>query len=322
MDGTKESCMDEPALAEAVIDETYLPFVPSCLLKHFAPVAGTGSPDRFLTYYLTSKKNRGELLRSEGPDLEISDPRAIRRGRQMEKDERFWVVGALLGVYYNHSSPNRTAAFAELLRNCEGLELPVGRFATWEEALGETQELYFEANLPSPPLYRRYLQNHPDEHTLAIPYLREAARKRGPRLEGATKVDALLIAPETGFAVLFEAKVLADMSTGIEFDVLRNQMVRNIDVMLDRNERTRPPLNRRDPQATCFVLLTPEIFRTHRESRLYGMVYDRYKKDPAILRQYLPHRDAAELTTIPSRLGWLTWEDCHRVHPGTCPWLD
>jgi hypothetical protein len=36
------------------------------------------------------------------------------------------------------------------------------------------------------------------------------AAQGGHALEGATKVDAMLIAPETGFAVLFEAKVLAD----------------------------------------------------------------------------------------------------------------
>lgn len=238
----------------------------------------------------------------------------------MEKDERFWVVAALMSSY--HRAPNRTAAFSELLSRCEGLQLPIGQFSTWEEALGKHPELYFEANLPSPPLYRQYLQEHPNERTLAIPNLRSAAQTRGNRLEGATKVDALLIAPDTGFAVLFEAKVLADMSTGIEFDVLRNQMIRNIDVMLDHNPALRWPLNLREPDTTCFVLLTPELFRENRESRLYGLLFDRYKSDPALLQKYLPHRDAADLATVRSRLGWLTWEDCNAVQPGSCPWLD
>jgi hypothetical protein len=311
--------MNEPTESESVIDQTYLPFPPAQLLAHFAPVAGSGDPNRYLTYYVTSQRNRRAFLQSHADGV-IGDSKATRLGQQMEKDERFWAVAALMGIF--HHSSNRTAAFSELLTRCEGLQLPIGRFSTWEEALGEDQELYFEANLPSPPRYRQYLQEHPNERTLAIPNLRQAAKTRGGRLEGATKVDALLISPDTGFAVLFEAKVLADMSTGIEFDVLRNQMVRNIDVMLDANERKLPPLNLRDPDITCFVLLTPALFRENRESRLYGLLFDRYKSDLALLRKHLPHRNEADLATVPSRLGWLTWEDCNEVQPGSCPWLD
>jgi hypothetical protein len=310
----------QPTEPEVVIDQTYLPFTPSQLLEHFAPVAGRGDPNRYLTHYVTSQRNREEFRRSNVVGPAVRDPRLIRLGNQMEKDERFWVVAALMSIY--HRAPDRSAAFSALLSRCEGLQLPIGRFSTWKEALGEHQELYFEANLPSPPRYRHYLQEHSNERTLAIPNLREAARTRGGRLEGATKVDALLIAPDTGFAVLFEAKVLADMSTGIEFDVLRNQMIRNIDVMLDNNAALRWPLNLRDPDATCFVLLTPELFRENRESRLYGLLFDRYKNDPELLHKYLPHRDEVALARVPSRLGWLTWEDCNAVQPGSCAWLD
>lgn len=313
--------MSEPPETGVVIDQTYLPFTPTQLLEHFAPVARAGDPDRFLTYYLTSQRNRQEFNQSNLAEPAMRpDLRLVRLGQQMEKDERFWVVAALMAIY--HNAPDRTVAFSELLSRCEGLQLPIGRFATWEEALGKHQELYFEANLPSPPRYRHYLGEHPNERTLAIPSLREAARTRGSRLEGATKVDAFLIAPDTGFTVLFEAKVLADISTGIEFDVLRNQMIRNIDVMLDRNDALRWPLNVRKPDTTCFVLLTPELFRENRESRLYGWLFDRYKSDPALLHKHLPHRNEADLATVPSRLGWLTWEDCDAAQPGSCPWLD
>jgi hypothetical protein len=102
--------MSEPAESEVVIDETYLPFTPSKLLKHFAPVAGGGDPNRFLTYYLTSQRNRREYLEGKPPGWALIDLRAIRLGQQMEKDERFWVVAALMGIY--HHAPDRTAAFA------------------------------------------------------------------------------------------------------------------------------------------------------------------------------------------------------------------
>jgi hypothetical protein len=154
----------------------------------------------------------------------------------------------------------------------------------------------------------------------------ESARETaaaGHALEGATKVDALLIAPETGFAVLFEAKVLADASSSIGFDVLRNQLARNIDVMLQPHPHPNPdePLSLRHPERSCFMLLTPEIFRSHPESRLYGWLMRDYRSSPSALQRDLPHRASAELATVTRRLGWLTWEDCNVVLPGACPWL-
>jgi hypothetical protein len=307
-------------IPDDVIDEIYLPFTPDVLSQHFAEVAGNADPARHLTYYLTSKVNRASFLAGEVAGTTSKDLRVVRRGQQIEKDERFWVVAALMRMF--HDTPDRTVAFAEVLRRCQGLQLPIGGFGTWEEALGGELHLYFEANLPSPAVYREYLRDNLINRTLPIPNLRRAGAARGARLEGATKVDALLIAPETGFSVLFEAKVLADMSCGIEFDVLRNQMIRNIDVMLDTNAALRHPLNLRDPERTCFVLLTPNVFRANREGRLYGWLFDAYKDRPELLRKHLPYRDEILLSTVPSRLGWLTWEDLNEVKSDACPWLD
>jgi hypothetical protein len=53
----------------------------------------------------------------------------------------------------------------------------------------------------------------------------------------------VLLAPDTRLAVLFESKVLSDVPGGVEFDVLRNQIARNIDVMLEPNPRLMCPLN-------------------------------------------------------------------------------
>lgn len=135
-------------------------------------------------------------------------------------------------------------------------------------------------------------------------------------------VPTVHIAPETGFAVLFEAKVLADISCGISLDVLRNQMARNIDVMLDANPRLSDPMRRRVPERTCFVLLTPEVFHQNKESRLYGWLYNEYtRQDSTLLNQQLPHRSGEDLATVPPRLGWLTWEDCNAVQSDACWWL-
>jgi hypothetical protein len=40
-----------------------------------------------------------------------------------------------------------------------------------------------------------------------------------------------------------------------------------------------------------------------------------------LLSQHLPHRDSRQLAESAGRLGWASWEDCHAVVPGACPWL-
>jgi hypothetical protein len=134
---------------------------------------------------------------------------------------------------------------------------PMDGLASWEQALGDpgNLELFFEVSLPTPRDYRQALAAHLEERVL-IPHMHESAlkaRASGQALEGATKIDAVLVSSQTGFAVLFEAKVLADASGVIRFDVLRNQLSRNIDVMLDTNPRPQEPLTLRQPDRTCFV---------------------------------------------------------------------
>jgi hypothetical protein len=43
--------------------------------------------------------------------------------------------------------------------------------------------------------------------------------------------------PYSGVAVIFEAKVLSDVSTHVRFDLTRNQLARTIDVMLEEEPR-------------------------------------------------------------------------------------
>jgi hypothetical protein len=305
-----------PRLADAVIDQDYLPFTPRQLADHFAPVAAIGD---HLAYYQASAKRAARFKAAPLAGTSAEIRKAVKWGRQMEKDERFWVAATLMQLFH---APNRIELFARVLRHCLG-DTPPGSLPSWEAALGDEQFLYFEANLSSPAGYSDELRRHLDEHVL-VPYLREAAelsRQRGRKLEGATKVDALLTAPDTGFAVLFEAKVLSDISAGVQFDALRNQIARTIDVMLEPNASLRPTLSERRPDRTCFVLITPEIFRRNPESRLYGWLLPAYRQDPALLQRHLAHRQPAELESVPQRLGWLTWEDCNRLHPGACPWL-
>jgi hypothetical protein len=138
----------------------------------------------------------------------------------------------------------------------------------------------------------------------------------------------MLVARGTGVAVIFEAKVLSDVSTHITFDVARNQLARTIDVMLEANRQLQPPLCLREPKQTFLVLLTPARMQAQGAgnaasgSRLYGWLMPAYKDpDGSLLQQHLPHRDGQELAEVAKRLGWARWEDCNTLVPGACPWL-
>ena len=249
----------------------YLPFTADQLREHFAPVADPGDKDRHLKYYYASvdaAKEYDQLIRTKK-----ATPAQTRLGRQMEKDERFWVATALMKLYHADGGSARVAAFADLLERA-GLRPPAG-LPRWDDALAGPLALYFEANLPSPRSYRVWLRDHLDERA-PIPYLKVQAAAAGSRLEGTTKADAMLLAEDTGVAVIFEAKVLSDVSTHVTFDIARNQLARIIDVMLDANPELLPPLTCRRPEQTFLVLLTPAALQAGRtgdaisKSRLYG----------------------------------------------------
>ena len=134
---------------------------------------------------------------------------------------------------------------------------PPGAHSEWTDALAGDLYLYFETGLSSPRAYREYLLEHLDERS-PIPYIREAAGRAGVRLEGATQVDALVIAPDTGVGILIEAKVLSDCSATVSYDVLRNQVARNIDVMLNGIRRCRLRCRRGNQNShhSCFSRLS------------------------------------------------------------------
>lgn len=127
--------------------------------------------------------------------------------------------------------------------------------------------------------------------------------------------------PKNGFAVIIEAKVLSDISYEITYDTMRNQIARNIDVMLESNKELCDPLNKRDPDKTLFLLVTPKLFKDNPSSRLYGYKFNKYKTNPKSLSADLPHRKNCDWQNISSRLGWLTWEDFKSVNRNCCLWL-
>jgi hypothetical protein len=310
-------------LVAALMHSTYLPFTADQLQGHFAPVLSAGEKNRHLRYYQASIDRASEYDDRNSCGIKPT-PAQTRLGRQMEKDERFWVAAALMALYHADAGRTRAEAFGGLLKRAR-LRPPSG-FRHWTDALSGPLDLFFEVNLPSPRCYRAWLGDHLDER-VPIPYLRESVTAPRSRLEGPTHADAMLLAHDTRVAIIFEAKVLSDVSTHVTFDVARNQLARTIDAMLEAPV-LRPPLSSRQPERTFLVLLTPALMQPKRagnaagKSRLYGWLMPAYQDHGnSLLRQHLPHRDDHDLAKATKRLGWASWEDCNAVVPHACQWL-
>ena len=310
-------------MSNTKMQDKYLPFSKKELLLHFTPVGKEYKPNKNqLNYYLRSieryeKYKNNNILGK--PLHEIKGP------CQIQKDERFWTVNTLMSIYY---SSNRVSELCILFEKAFGRKVPISIEAnSWEKCLSsDNLKLYFEVDLPSPISYKDYLcplyeKGNIQKHQI-IPFIFASAHGK-KKLEGSTQVDALIVNPDNGFNVLIEAKVLSDISISITYDVVRNQIARNIDVMLEKNGKLCDTLKKRDPNKSLFLLLTPKLFKDNPTSRLYGYkireYQDKNKGKDALLKD-LPHRKEEDLQDIPSRIGWLTWEDFKEVNKKCSPW--
>ncbi len=290
-----------------LIHDKYLPFTKEQLKEHYAGDGDMETMERWLKEYTDPVELHKEYC-VRNPNRKGYKVEDMRRPLQIEKDERFWVASSLMALFHNERNKNM---FVKLFKQAfEGMPKLDG-LLTWEQCLDGKLSLFFEANLPASKTYQEWLAER--EERRIIPYIREAAWGK-KKLEGPTHVDALLINENNGFAAHFEGKLLSDMSCEVTYDVMRNQMARNIDVMLEWNRDKHGPLSRRDPNRTVFLLLTPEIIKKNPHSRFYGYKYDEYKRDPGSIGRDLPHRKGIDWKTISSRVGWATWEEMKRVN--------
>jgi hypothetical protein len=302
-----------------MLHKTYLHFSEETLKEHFVKSdKDLESIGKHISKYKKSIKNY-ELYESNtklGKDYRII--------RQIEKDETFWTASSLMTLFY---SSNRDSELEKLLILAYGITPPLEKLSSWKECLEGEIFLFFEPNIPSTEEYLRWLKENASKQNF-IPYILEKARnKKGEYrsdLEGATNVDAILINAKNGFAVFIEAKVLSDISYQISYDSMRNQIIRNLDVMSSANKSLKEPLNRREPDNTLFLLLTPKLFKDNPRSRLYGYTYWEYKNNYDSIGKDLPHRKLDSLTCekISKRIGWITWEQLRDINSNCCKWLN
>lgn len=303
---------------KVVMHREYLPFTEQQLLSHFADVRRNdeciknvkhlkyfkNSVERYVTYLAGTPNRLGKPLKE------------MKLPCQIERDERFWTAACMMTIFY---SKKRTQKYARLFKDAYDNKPPIEGISSWKECFKGKLHLFFEANLPSPKIYKEWLSKNIAKRQL-IPYILDSTNSK-KNLEGPTNVDAILLNSGNGFAVIIEAKVLSDMSYEITYDVMRNQIARNIDVTLEKNDTLCYPLNKREPERTLFLLVTPRLFKENPTSRLYGYKFNEYKNKPYSLGQDLPHRKNLDCQSMSKRLGWLTWEDFKNVNEDCCQWL-
>jgi hypothetical protein len=85
-----------------VLNEVYLPFSEEQLREHFAPV-GTDktSAGRHLDYYRKSVQAHRDWAANPPAGSPAQQAQAKRRALQMQKNERFWIVTALMSIFHS-----------------------------------------------------------------------------------------------------------------------------------------------------------------------------------------------------------------------------
>ena len=302
-----------------MMHKTYLPFPEDTFREHFVQSQkDLLNIEKHISKFKKSIENYG---RYEANKELIED---IRKIRQIEKDETFWTASSLMTIFH---SPNRDVELQELLTLAYGEVPPLAKFSSWDDCLKGQLHLFFEPNLPSPKVYLEWLKNNAVVQNF-IPYILEKTRnKKGDYrsdLEGPTNVDALLLNSSNGFAVIIEAKVLSDISYQVSYDSMRNQITRNLDVMLGDNKDLGDPLNKRIADNSLFLLLTPKLFKDNPRSRLYGYTFRDYKDNSKSICDDLKHRklNLTDGERISKRMSWITWEDLKKINRTCCLWIN
>lgn len=194
----------------------------------------------------------------------------------------------------------------------------------------EVEQASLELVLPEIQKYKDFVYKQIDNRRFHLYPDREAVLKernitKKQSIEGNTNLDAQIkfIDDDGKENVAFiEAKYLSDIATMTRYNPVRNQIIRNIDVMIDQIKRSDGDMKF---DTTYFWLLTPQIFRTDKfgggkpsslslfnpqHSRYYSYMMN-YYKNPGNLEKDLPHRklEKSVWETISNNIGWLTFED-------------
>lgn len=244
--------------------------------------------------------------------------------KNIDHDEPWLTLMALYSLFGNQSNlgqPNVTDSFYSVLLNCGINESP---------SFEQVKSILLEKKFPEITSYREYLYEllqrekyhlYPDRRNK----LNQRLKDKRESLEGNTNLDLQITCHNNNKIIYFfiESKYLSDISYQITYNPVRNQIIRNIDVMIDFALNN--ALNFSDVH---FLLLTPKIFRTEKygggkksvlnefdpqKGRYYCSIMD-YYKNPNIIKKALPHRKQisdSNWEVVSNNIGWITFEDIY-----------
>lgn len=249
----------------------------------------------------------GNVSSTESTLRSALDGHGYKRVFQLFKDETILSFNVLVAVFhriYNRLSVSQRRKLLNQIANSSGMyALPI------EQLAASTCHVSFEDSLPAPNSYVNWAREKVSQHPLA--YARLRGESPNCRIEGCTKVDALITWKDIDFTLLIEAKYLSDIAYSTDYGPVRNQLARTIDVALEASNN--------EPARFAVILLTPRLFKDKEEgrfSRLYGHKMHAYLNAPESLRVDLPHRftgDGLQPSQLAERLGWVTWEAIYSV---------
>jgi len=144
--------------------------------------------------------------------------------------------------------------------------------------------------VPSPSAYERASRARMSTSVDAA--TRERAQLSKP-VEGATEVDITIEGPDLLW--FLEAKLHSDLSANTTYDPTRNQLARNIDVLLEQARGRRAVMS--------LVVLDRGAHRFHTQ------LVAQYRTNPRSLYEALPHRTPEELDAVLRDLRVILWRD-------------
>ena len=154
----------------------------------------------------------------------------------------------------------------------------------------DVPEVSLWRKFPAPQAYERASRRRMAESDTAEWVARAAV---AAPVEGESEID-IVLEGETHL-VFVEAKLDSDVSASTTYDPSRNQIVRNIDVLLDRA----------DGRRSFFWMVVKDTG----PSRQYTQTMEKYRSDVSSLATLLPHRHLEELDQVAQALALLRWSD-------------
>jgi len=278
-----------------------IPYKEKTVKRYFNPI----SQEEHLNYF---RKSIDRYKEYETNQAKFSHKK-YKIYRQAEKDERFYTTRTFINLF---ERTDKKAILKKILVNAFG-EIPPIKSSkkypqSWDNLVTDDMTLCFEKDLPAPKEYKEFLSNNLNKRHFVEYIIDSGTDKDGhyrKNLEGPSQIDAFIECKSSRLKIIIEAKYLSDISCDVTYDVTRNQIARNIDVMLEQST-----------DMSLFLLITPQYFKERPNTKLYGYKMNDYMNNYLTLMADLSHRsniEPSEWQHITKRIAWITWEELKKL---------